>query len=97
MSKYLIDFENSHWCGGQLYVVVNASSPEAAKCIADDWMEETQRELFADEYDDQESDEGCDYADEQAYSINSVEELTPAHECWKWYKDPSQSSFYPEL
>ena len=95
--KYLIDYENAHWCGGQLYVVVNASSPEAAECIASDWMEENQRELFSDEYFEAKAEECEDFDEECAYSVNSVELFDVNHECWKYYKDPSQSSFYPEI
>jgi hypothetical protein len=92
---YLIDYENAHWCGGQLYVVVSAPSAEHAECLAADWMEETQRELFVDEYGDEE--ECQDFAEEVAYIVNSVELLNEEHEHWQWYKDPSQSSFYPVI
>ena len=92
--KYLIDYENAHWCGGQLYVVVNANSATEAEIKAESWMEETQRELFSDEYED---DSDGDFSDECSYTVNSVEEFDETHECWQYYKDPSQSSFYPEL
>lgn len=91
MKKYLIDYENAHWCGGQLYVVVNAINESDAEEKAADWMEETQRELFADEY-----SEG-DFDDESAYSVISVEVLDESHDCWQWYTDPSQAQFYPEI
>lgn len=95
--KYIITYENAHWCGGELHVVVNAAeSAEDAEIQASDWMEETQRELFSTEYDEQEN-EGADYSDECAYTINSVEILDVNNEHWKFYTDPSQSSFYPEL
>ncbi len=91
--KYLIDYENAHWCGGQLYVVVNASSEDEALIKAADWMVETQRELFSDEYNDEEFE---DY-DECPYTVNSVEILDENSTYYKYYKDPSQASFYPEL
>lgn len=97
MKKFLIDYENAHWCGGQLYVVVNAKDEYQAQDKAEQHMEECQRELFADEYDMQESDEGNDYSDESAVSINSIEEFDVTHEYWRFYKNPSQAEFYPEI
>ena len=94
MTKYIIDYENAHWCGGQLFVVVNANSAEEAENKAADWMEETQRELFSDEYNDE--FEGL-FDDESAYNVNSVEVLDENSEYWKFYKDESQAGFYPEL
>lgn len=90
MTKYLIDYENAHWCGGQLYVVVNALDEDDAQMKAECFMEETQRELFADEYAEE-------FDDECAYTVNSVTVLDEDNEYWPFYKDPSQSSFYPEL
>lgn len=92
MNKYLIDYENAHWCGGQLYVVVNADSEEDALDKAEYHMEESQRELFMDEY-----EESSEYEDECPYSINSVSILDEANENWEFYKDPSQAEFYPEI
>jgi hypothetical protein len=96
MNKYLIDYENAHWCGGNLYVVVNAVNETDAEIKAADWMEETQRELYVDEYGESISKDE-EYADECAYSVNSVELFTPEHTNWKWYKDPGQAEFYPEI
>jgi hypothetical protein len=89
---YLIDYENAHWCGGQLNVVVWAHDEEDAIVEAEYHMEEEQRELFSDEYNDEEDKE---YADDQAYTVNSVEPFDENHEQWKFYQDSSQSSFYP--
>lgn len=96
-NKYLIDYENAHWCGGQLYVVVNAESADEAQYLAENHMEECQRELFSDEYGDSVNGGDEEYADECAVSINSVEFLDENNEHWKFYKDPSQASFYPEI
>lgn len=92
MTKYIIDYENSHWCGGQLFVVVNAKNEDEAQDLAEVHMTETQRELFSDEY-----EEDGEFEDESPYTVNSVEEFTPNHEYWRFYKDPSQSEFYPEI
>lgn len=93
MNKYIIDYENAHWCGGQLYVVVNAKNEYEAQEKAEMHMEECQRELFADEYVEAKEE----FDDESAVSVNSVEEFDVNHEYWRFYKDPSQAEFYPEL
>lgn len=96
MNKYLIDYENAHWCGGQLYVVVNAKNEYEAQEKAAQHMEECQRELFADEY--EEDEESCgDFDDECVYVVNSIEILDEDNEYWPFYNDPSQAEFYPEI
>ncbi len=92
---YLIDYENAHWCGGQLNVCVWAEDEDDARCIASDHMEEMQYELFADEY----AEEGDDsLSDESAVSINSVELFDENHEQWQFYLKPDQrASFYPTM
>lgn len=97
MSKYLINYENAHWCGGELEVVVNASSALEAVGKAEMFMEETQRELFSDHYEDEFENEGGSYFDEQAYTVISVEVFDKNHPQWEFYQDPSQSEFYPEV
>lgn len=99
MNKYLIDYENAHWCGGQLNVVVNAESESEALQKAEYHMEACQRELFAHEYEeDEEDEETCGaFDDECAYAVNSVEILDEDNEYWRFYKDPSQAEFYPEI
>lgn len=94
MKKFLIDYENVHWCGGQLYVVVNAKDEYEAQEKAEQHMEECQRELFDDHYN---YDPDENYDDESAVSVNSVEEFDVTHEYWRFYKDPSQAEFYPEI
>lgn len=91
--KYLIDYENAHWCGGQLYVVVNAKDAVEAEEKAEMHMEECQRELFGDEYMEAEGE----FDDESAVSVNSVEEFNVNHEYRRFYKDTSQAKFYPEI
>jgi hypothetical protein len=97
MNKYLIDYENAHWCGGQLYVVVEAENEYDAEDKASDWMETQQRELFADEYEEAFSDGETDFEEECAYTVNNVELLDENNKNWEFYKDPSQASFYPEI
>ena len=90
---YLITYDNAHWCGGELNVVVKgASSAQDAELAAEYHMEEEQRGLFMDEYEE----EG--YGDECAYNIISIEEFGPKHEQWEFYMDPVQrANFYPEV
>jgi hypothetical protein len=92
---YIIDYENAHWCGGQLHCVVRADSAEDAEDRAEQHMQETQYELFRDEYDDIE--EGETY-DESSYVVNSIKVLDENNEHWKFYQDPVQrANFYPEV
>lgn len=86
---YLIDYECAHWCGGPSNVVVWAEGEDDAREVASYHMEEEMRELFSDEYEDEEHD------DESSVSVISVEEFGPDHEEWKFFLDPSQSQFYP--
>jgi hypothetical protein len=92
---YIIDYESSQWCGGQLFVICHAESAEDAKLFADYPMEETQRDLFQDEYCDL-LEEGGDDSD-CAYIVNSVSVLDENNENWLFYTDPSQSEFYPYI
>lgn len=93
---YIIDYENAHWCGGQLNCLAWAKSPEEAVIIAEGHMEDAQRELFSDEFGDVEDDEDAgDYDDVAAFTVNSVEIMDCNHEDWKFFMDPTQSQFYP--
>lgn len=92
MPLWLIDYDNAHWCGGQMNVVVRADSADEALYLAEVHMEENQRELFADEY----HEEGDDYDNECSYFVNSVELFDENHEEWQYYMDPVQrDNFYP--
>lgn len=88
---YVIEYESSQWCGGGLYCVAWATSEEEAVLEADVWMEESERELFSDEYAD---DEGCN-DEECAYTVNSVQ-LMAGSEFEEYYNMPDQrAEFYP--
>lgn len=90
---YIIDYESAHWCGGQSYMVVWARNEVDAELQASLAMEESMRELFSDEYQD---DPGLD--EECPYSVNSVEEFGPGHEHWEYYQMPDQrAAFYPTI
>lgn len=96
MKKFLIEYENAHWCGASgTYCVVNAKDADEAVIIASDHMEQEMRDLFSSEYEDE--DEGWQYDDESAVSVTNVEEFDDTHEAWNWYLDPVQSQFYPEV
>jgi hypothetical protein len=89
---YIIDYESSQWCGGASHCVVWATDVDDAVDEASDYMEDEMRELFADEYNDE--DEECD-VNECAYSVNAVESFDETHEYWKFYMDTEQSQFFP--
>lgn len=95
MKLWLIDYESSQWCGGQSNVVVHAEDADHAQELASEHMDEAMRELFADHYDG-ESEDACE--NEQAYSVNKVEEFNPDHDEWKFFMDEGQRRvFYPEV
>ncbi len=92
---YLITYESAHWCGASdTKVVVYAESEEDALTKAEDHMEESMWEMFADEYSD-DGEEFGEFTDESKVSVTHVEEFTPQHEEWKYYIDEIQSQFYP--
>ncbi len=88
---YVIEYENAHWCGGQLHCVVWADSEDQAQDIAGYFMDETQYDLFSDHYeDDPDADDGGCYS-----TVNSVELLEDS-DIKEFYADPEQrAAFYP--
>jgi hypothetical protein len=86
---FIIEYENAHWCGGQLNCLAWAHSPEGAIDAASEFMEETQRELFSDHYDE----EGR-YDGEPTVTVIGVM-LMAGSEFEKYYNDASQAEFYP--
>lgn len=94
---YIIQYDSAHWCGGESHCVTWAHSAEEAQEEAHEYMETSMRELFSDEYNDYYNDEtetGA-YDEECAYVVNWCELLTPEHEHWPYYTDPTQADFYP--
>jgi hypothetical protein len=79
--------------------VVWAYNADEAVLEASDFMEDNMRELFSSEYDDEfdEENEAGAYDDEQAYTVDWCELLTPEHEHWEYYVDATQADFYPEI
>lgn len=96
---FLIDYECAHWCGGESHCVVWAYNPDDAIVEASDFMEETMRELFSDEFNDHwdpETETG-DYDLESAVAVNSVSIMNPENEHWEYFNDPTQQEFYPVI
>lgn len=92
---FLINYEGAHWCGGRSACVVLATDEVEAELEAVEFMDETMRELFSDEYQD-DLEDGGRLDEDQAYTINSIEEFGPDHDQWKWFLDYDQrSNFYP--
>ncbi len=88
---YIIEYDSMHWCGGNLHCVAWADSEDDAQDKAHIHMEEAQRELFADEF----ADEDEDFDNECAYSVVSTE-LLEGSEFEEYYADPVQRlNFYP--
>lgn len=87
---YLIDYENAHWCGGQLNVCVWAHDVDEAELLAEYHMVEEQNDLFSDE-------DGNGYEDESPVTVNSVVAFGPGHKEWEFFQHPSQSIFYPVI
>jgi len=66
-----------------------------AELLASDFMEQEQRELFADHYSPRWDDSEEDYDNEQAYSVNKIQPLIGS-EFEQFYNDPVQrENFYP--
>jgi hypothetical protein len=92
---FLIEYEGAHWCGGISHCVVVAEDEVEAESEAEAYMDESMRELFADEYQD-DLEDGGNADDDVAYTVRSIEEFGPEHENWKWFLDYDQrSNFYP--
>jgi hypothetical protein len=96
---YIIQYNSAHWCGGESHCVVWAYNADEAVLEASDFMEDNMRELFSSEYDDEfdEENEAGAYDDEQAYTVDWCELLTPEHEHWEYYVNLTQADFYPEI
>lgn len=92
---FLIEYEGAYWCGGISYCVVLAEDEIEAESEAESYMDETMRELFADEYQD-DLDKGGNADEEPAHTVMSIEEFGPEHEDWKFFMDENQhNNFYP--
>lgn len=88
---YIIYAESAQYAGYGQHFIVKANSIAQAEELVEDSANEYFYELYMDELEeDGLTEEGT------FYSICSVEEFTEQHECWKYYKDPSQSVFYTE-
>ncbi|MFI3218394.1 MAG: hypothetical protein QX189_04670 [Methylococcales bacterium] len=87
---YIITYENAHWCGGELHCLVQAHDEDDAIDLADTHMDECQRELFCDYFD--EDEEGLD--EEMSYTVNSVELLEDS-DLKRFVALEDQASFYP--
>ena len=72
---WIIDYENTDWCGGQLNVLVWAETADDAVAKAEAHMVEEQLELFGDHYD--EDKKGA--ADECPFTVNSVAVMNENH------------------
>jgi len=90
MKLYLIEYSNAQYCGGDLTCVARGRSSAEALEYAAGFMENAQRELFFDSYEEDGED-----PDDMCYVVDSCEEFTPAHPYWRYYQDPSQAEFYP--
>ncbi len=89
---FLITYEGSQWCGASgSHCVVAERDEERAKenMLAVTHMEDSMRELFADEYADE-----PDLEEDQAYTVNVVEEFGPDHGSWQWFVDDVQRQFF---
>lgn len=92
---FIISYESSQWCGGQSHCLVYAFNENQAEELASHWMDESMRELFSSEYQD-DLDDGGDLDADSAFTVHSVEELTPEHEMWQYVQDEvQQRNFYP--
>lgn len=92
---FLIEYGSAHWADDSSHCVVNAPSAEAAEDIAEDFMHSDMAELYSSEY-EEEVEQGNDLLEnESAHSVIGIEPFGPTHEYWKYFKDPTQSQFFP--
>ncbi len=87
---YVVTYDNMHYCGGELNCLAWATSNDDAICVASDHMEEAQRELFSDHY---EEDENVDMDDTFVGSCRA--ELVKGSEFEEFINMKDQESFYP--
>jgi hypothetical protein len=94
---YIIEYEGAHWCGGVSHCLVYAENGDQAQELADYFMDESMRELFGTEYEEDRAD-GGDLDSECAYVMNWCRELTEDDEFYQWVQDPDQqAAFYPYI
>lgn len=92
---YLINYEGAHWCGGRSACVVLAADEVEAEAEAEGFMDESMRELFHDEY-QYDLDDGGSLDQDQAHTVNSIEEFGPGHKRWEFFLEANQRAhFYP--
>lgn len=94
---FIIAYQSSQWCGGSSHCLVYAHNEAHAEELAEWYMDESMRELFSTEYEEDRED-GGDLDADPAYSVDSVEELTPEHDYWVYVQDEvQQRNFYPYI
>ena len=87
---YIIEYESAHWCGGASHCVAWASNESEAEEAADQHMDESMRELFADMHED-----APELDEEPSYTLNFVKPLIGS-DFEEYYADLKQrASFYP--
>lgn len=96
MKLWLIYFESANYCGYGEHCVVRSKDEEDARDIAEGYANEFYHEQDYDQYVDE---YGKEAADEEGFwaNIQTCEEFDESHESWKYYIDPAQKSFYPEI
>lgn len=95
MKKFLIEYESARWAGASSHCVAEAETAAEAEDKASDFMEEDMRELYSDEDQELQDEQGSEATEDCSYSVIGVEEFDETHECWKYFIDATQSQFFP--
>lgn len=88
---YLAYCESAHYCGYGQHFVVEAENASEAEVP----LEDAANEYFYEQDSDHLEEDGI--YEGPYYSLIRVEEFGPAHDCWKYYQDPSQEEFYTKV
>lgn len=92
MKLWIVYFESANYCGYGEYCVVRADDSTNAEIIAESYAEDNYCEEDSDQWYDENGHDPDRWAE-----IKKVELFDEGHECWQYYIDPSQSSFYPVI
>ena len=90
---YLVEYGSADWACAHYHCVVWARSEDEATSIAEGFANEHMADEFRDQYEPDEWEEH----DGNFATMVGAELLDEDNEHWKFYNDPTQAEFYPEV
>lgn len=94
MKLWLGYFESANYAGFGEYCIAKAKTEDEARSVISAYAEDYYYEQDSDQW--FEENEVCEN-DESWAEVVRVVEFDESHELWGYYKNPGQSSFYPEI